>query len=208
MSGSTSFGSFLKRFVETTKRLVLKYYQYFHLFWSLGFWFYKIRFMINKSEVHSPLFRVLGLKLVYDVNRYALIGKQSLIKKLLALINYCFSNVLFFVQFVKWFYEYRQNRSYGGDQLIASEVDTQQDLIPPPQLDETLAQNKAYQTLTQRGLCPLCNRKRTNQCALSVSGFVFCYPCIFRYVKENNRCPLTNFPCSTKNIVRIYSANS
>ena len=27
-------------------------------------------------------------------------------------------------------------------------------------------------------LCPICNRRRRNETALSVSGFVFCYKCI------------------------------
>lgn len=188
---------------------MFKYYQYFHLIWSLTFWFAQFRFMINQSDVHSPLLAILKLKLVYDLNRTTSSPNDSLIRRLLRLANYCFTNILFFVQFLKWFYDYRANRSFmGAEEATTSNTDeatNNSEYICEPRLHDKLAQNKAYKTLSESSLCPLCNKKRTNQCALSVSGFVFCYPCVFRYVKENNRCPLTHIPCSTKNIIRIYS---
>lgn len=189
---------------------MLKYYQYFHLVWSLAFWYGQFRFMINQSDVHSPLFSILNLKLAYDLNRGVQENDSSLFRKALRLANQCFTNILFFVQFLKWFYDYRENRSYygvGENETMNETTTTRSDFVPEPKLSEKLANNKAYKAISQSGLCPLCNKKRTNQCALTVSGFVFCYPCIFRFVKENKRCPLTNFPCTTKNIVRIYSTN-
>ena len=33
-------------------------------------------------------------------------------------------------------------------------------------------------------VCPLCSQKRTNPSTLAVSGFVFCYACIFKYVSQ------------------------
>lgn len=35
-----------------------------------------------------------------------------------------------------------------------------------------------------RTLCPLCCQKRANPSVLAVSGFVFCYSCIFKYVSQ------------------------
>ena len=39
--------------------------------------------------------------------------------------------------------------------------------------------------------CPLCRSKRTNPCLLTVSGYVFCYPCIFSYLDKERKCPVT-----------------
>ncbi|RWW10651.1 hypothetical protein GW17_00025798 [Ensete ventricosum] len=35
-----------------------------------------------------------------------------------------------------------------------------------------------------RTLCPLCSQKRMNPSVVAVSGFVFCYSCIFKYVSQ------------------------
>jgi len=61
--------------------------------------------------------------------------------------------------------------------------------------------------MQDKNLCPLSTKKRTNECVLSVSGFVFCYVCIFKFVREHQRCPLTNYPCTIKNIIRIYDSS-
>lgn len=215
-NGEGSKFSSLKRTMRLLKLFILKYYQYFHMMWSFTFWYYRFRFIIQASDFNSPLLSWLNLRLVY--RQQAMTDNENsrgiaLVKNaLFALINNAFTNLLFFVQFVKWFYDYRENQSsYGGenDEGSSNFSNASRSIIEPPRLNEKLAQNKAYKALTQRScVCPLCNKMRSNPCALSVSGFVFCYPCIFRYVKENKRCPLTNFPCSTKNIIRIYALSS
>lgn len=35
-----------------------------------------------------------------------------------------------------------------------------------------------------RTICPLCSQKRANPSVVTVSGFVFCYACIFKYVSQ------------------------
>lgn len=35
-----------------------------------------------------------------------------------------------------------------------------------------------------RTICPLCTQKRANPSVVTVSGFVFCYACIFKYVSQ------------------------
>lgn len=35
-----------------------------------------------------------------------------------------------------------------------------------------------------RAMCPLCSQQRANPSVLAVSGFVFCYACIFKYVSQ------------------------
>lgn len=37
---------------------------------------------------------------------------------------------------------------------------------------------------SDKTLCPLCSQKRANPSVMAVSGFVFCYTCIFKYVNQ------------------------
>jgi hypothetical protein len=52
-------------------------------------------------------------------------------------------------------------------------------------------------------LCPLCNEPRVHPTASS-SGCVFCYKCIFEYVDQHKRCPVTSLPCIVSQIRRIF----
>jgi len=52
--------------------------------------------------------------------------------------------------------------------------------------------------------CPICGGERRNETALSVSGFVFCYECISKYLKQHGVCPITKLPAKSSNLVRLY----
>ncbi len=45
---------------------------------------------------------------------------------------------------------------------------------------------------------------RTNPAMVEVSGYVFCYPCIFRHVNEHGRCPVTLRPATVDSVRRLY----
>ena len=51
--------------------------------------------------------------------------------------------------------------------------------------------------------CALCRRARVNPAALP-SGFVFCYPCAYRFVEAHGRCPVTRLPCGTTSLRRVF----
>ncbi|KAG5462310.1 MAG: hypothetical protein BJ554DRAFT_5381 [Olpidium bornovanus] len=55
-----------------------------------------------------------------------------------------------------------------------------------------------------RIICPLCLRRRTNATAAS-SGYVFCYPCIYRHVNVYGECPVTKLHCDTEGLRKIYA---
>ncbi|RWW54032.1 hypothetical protein BHE74_00039425 [Ensete ventricosum] len=75
-----------------------------------------------------------------------------------------------------------------------------------------------------RTLCPLCSQKRMNPSVVAVSGFVFCYSCIFKYVSQvrpriylsfdvscdttaflqYKRCPITLMPATVEHIRRLF----
>lgn len=52
--------------------------------------------------------------------------------------------------------------------------------------------------------CAICSQQRTNPAIVDVSGFAFCYPCIFRFIEANGCCPVTRRPVGQDNIRRVY----
>ena len=99
------------------------------------------------------------------------------------------------------------NNGLNGTSIFLFELNESLNRRFGTKLASKLENNKAYKQMQDKNLCPLCIKKRTNECVLSVSGFVFCYVCIFKFVREHQRCPLTNYPCTIKNIIRIYDSS-
>lgn len=56
--------------------------------------------------------------------------------------------------------------------------------------------------------CPICGNVRVTPAALSKSGYVFCYECILKYVRESSRCPVTNVRVQRSHIWRVYHAEA
>eukprot|EP00898_Chlorokybus_atmophyticus_P007902 jgi/Chlat1/8112/Chrsp75S00606 len=56
--------------------------------------------------------------------------------------------------------------------------------------------------------CPLCLRTRTNPALSAVSGYAFCYPCLFAYVQTHSRCPITLAPATLEDVRRLYTSAS
>lgn len=201
-------------------KFMLKFYPYLHAFYSLLIWFVKFKFMVGASESSSPFLTLLGLKLIYDVQRGSLESHSAKaqpthLRTCLTFLSSSFTTFMYFIQFLKWYEEYAQNRSFQRTNDLAesfsfneTNVQIDESINEPPCLPIKLKSNKIIQRLLEdRSLCPICLNKRKNECVLSVSGFVFCYACLYKFVKEHQRCPITSFSCSTKNIIRIYSSN-
>lgn len=211
--------------------IMLKFYPYLHLLWIATFWYYKLKYLIRKSDVHSPIFSILGQRLAYDTSKGESFSmftfRDNFLKTSLYMCNQIFTTSLYFLQFLKWYQEYTESRSPEESQDIlvvlvkrllnrnkrsdnngGVQYDNDDEIIilPPPEVPDKLQNNKHYKFINEKpSLCPLCTKERRNQSVLSVSGFVFCYPCIFRFVKENKRCPITSYPCTTKSIIKIYA---
>lgn len=53
----------------------------------------------------------------------------------------------------------------------------------------------------------LANRhNRVNPATLAVSGYVFCYPCIFNWVAQRRCCPVTRQPATLDHVRRLFEA--
>lgn len=99
---------------------------------------------------------------------------------------------VFFLQFLEWFYS-------SENQSTIKSLTTLPTPPPPVHLEEQEAPP------TPAALCPLCRRPRTNDTALATSGYVFCYRCVYMYVKANHRCPLTGYPSHLQQLIKLYS---
>ncbi|XP_028267903.1 peroxisome assembly protein 12 [Parambassis ranga] len=99
---------------------------------------------------------------------------------------------VFFLQFLEWWY------SSDNQSTVKSLTSLP---APPPPLH--LQQDHGGET--QNRNCPLCRKVHTNATVLSTSGFVFCYRCIYTYVKANRRCPVTGYPTEPQHLIKIYS---
>lgn len=53
-------------------------------------------------------------------------------------------------------------------------------------------------------LCPLCVDVRNNAAICSTSGYMFCYPCIYRHVQAHESCPVTLEQTAVEDVWKIY----
>lgn len=111
---------------------------------------------------------------------------------------------VFFLQFLEWW--------YSSDNRAVVKSLTSLPAPPPPLhlhtagIREDGGRDVAAAASASR--CPLCGRLRVNAAVLSTSGFVFCYRCIYLYVKTNRRCPLTGYPTELQHLIKIYSPDT
>ncbi|KAJ6636854.1 Peroxisome assembly protein 12 [Pseudolycoriella hygida] len=92
----------------------------------------------------------------------------------------------FFLQFVQWW----QNEASQGNL-------TNLPVPEPPPLD---ANSSKY-----NGKCPICLQILQIPTVISVSGYVFCYKCIVRHIGNVQSCPVTNYPASIDDLIRIFN---
>ncbi|XP_020677819.2 peroxisome biogenesis protein 12 isoform X1 [Dendrobium catenatum] len=75
---------------------------------------------------------------------------------------------VFFFKMMEWWYQSAEER------MSAPTV-----YPPPPPPPHPKVANDGIPLPPDRTICPLCSQKRVNPSVLAVSGFVFCYSCIF-----------------------------
>lgn len=88
--------------------------------------------------------------------------------------------------------------------LLRSQKQQSSDIPPPPPLPVKLdGKTRMRPPLSNPSLCALCRQPRINPAA-ATSGYVFCHRCIFMFVREHSKCPVTGTKCPESRIVRIY----
>ncbi|XP_010549665.1 PREDICTED: peroxisome biogenesis protein 12 [Tarenaya hassleriana] len=75
---------------------------------------------------------------------------------------------------------------------------------PPPPPPPPKVAKEGIPLPPDRAACPLCLQNRANPSVVTVSGFVFCYSCVFKYVTKYKRCPVTLTPANVDQIRRLF----
>ncbi|XP_027352353.1 peroxisome biogenesis protein 12 [Abrus precatorius] len=100
---------------------------------------------------------------------------------------------VFFFKMMEWWYQSAEER------MSAPTV-----YPPPPPPPPPKVAKEGIPLPPDRTICPLCSQKRVNPSVVTVSGFVFCYACIFKYVTQSKRCPITLMPATVDQIRRLF----
>ncbi|XP_059665717.1 peroxisome biogenesis protein 12 [Cornus florida] len=100
---------------------------------------------------------------------------------------------VFFFKMMEWWYQSAEER------MSAPTV-----YPPPPPPPPPKVAKEGIPLSPDRTICPLCSQKRANPSVVAVSGFVFCYACIFKYISQYKRCPITLMPATTDQIRRLF----
>ncbi|XP_064489519.1 peroxisome assembly protein 12-like [Ornithodoros turicata] len=170
-------------------RLLIKLYPYFYLGWegvNLGC---TLLYAIEKFRVHSLTLAFASVELAsamahsVDVGRP---GNGSVLWKLFRGVMNGMSMSLvtgaFLLQFLDWWYSQRQ-----------------------PQWTVPVPASRRHIDVAD-GTCPICYKEISDDTVLTVSGFVFCYACIHSFVTEKRCCPVTGYPASDAQLVRIFTS--
>ncbi|XP_047428296.1 peroxisome assembly protein 12 [Mugil cephalus] len=196
-------------------RAAVAAYPYVSSAWQVWIFCQQLLFVFGVTKTHSPLLWLARVKLarlntrdIRDMEQktsntssppggslvqraWWLMGQAA--RGAAVSLSTSLSLGVFFLQFLEWWYSSENQSTVKG--LTSPPA-------PPPPLH-------LQQGWSEDGKnCPLCRRPRTNATVLSTSGFVFCYRCVYTYVKANRRCPATGYPTELQHLIKIYSPES
>ncbi|RKO91523.1 Pex12 amino terminal region-domain-containing protein [Blyttiomyces helicus] len=199
------------RMKKHTKATFKAVYPYINGAYQAAIFLYQIGYMYGKTEFYSPWLHLAGLKIrrmsmkdyVTAAARVAALSSASrlqwarhllavLVRRGFDFLKYALPMSIFFFKFLEWWYSSEYHKQGGARP------------IPPPP-DPVAPHPEGIPLPEDLTVCALCLKKRTNP-TMVPSGFVFCYPCIFRHVEEHEACPVTLVKTSTEQLRKIYSA--
>lgn len=174
---------------------LLKAHSTYRFAWESAVFYYLLAYLSNKSKSHSPLFRILNLTLSYtEENELKNIWNDTTAKnrwfspKTIGRgLLHCLEIGAFTLQFLQW---------WQAEQLT---INFSALPVPPPptlSLEDKALKNK----------CPVCRNPWRLQTLLPVSGYVFCFRCIMHHLQQNGSCPVTGYPASARDLVRLYKS--
>lgn len=198
-------------------RAFLAAYPYVSMAWDSWVFCQQLLYVFGRARTHSPFLWLAGVRLAHltghDIKNMDLkAGTPSAglgssygekFRKLTSTVvggvamslSTSLSMGVFFLQFLEWWYS-------SENQSTMKTLTSLPTPPPPVHLQDHTSPAKHSK------MCPLCRKFRTNDTVLSTSGFVFCYRCIYVYVKANMRCPMTGYPTELQHLIKIYSPES
>ena len=75
--------------------------------------------------------------------------------------------------------------------------------VPPPPTTTSNPRGCIKVSSIKDSKCPLCKEPQRNPCA-STGGYVFCHSCIIDALQISPKCPVTGFPCTPQDLIRLY----
>nr|GMD50030.1 peroxisome biogenesis protein 12 [Ipomoea batatas] len=233
-SSSDTEGSARERLKKRIQKVVAACYPWIHAGNEGLSFSYQLLYLLDATGFYSfglhalgiHVCRATGQELMYTSSRISKIRKHELerlrgppwLKKVqggllscaYAVLDYAQTGLIaavFFFKMMEWWYQSAEERMSAPT-------------IYPPPLPPPAPKVSRFELLSgvlfmpvakdgiplppDRTLCPLCSQKRANPSVVSVSGFVFCYSCIFKYVSQYKRCPVTLMPATVDQIRRLF----
>ena len=75
--------------------------------------------------------------------------------------------------------------------------------VPPPPITTSNPRGCIQVSSIKDSKCPLCKEPQKYPCA-STGGYVFCQSCVTDALRMSPKCPVTGFPCSPEDLIRLY----
>ncbi|CAM6092311.1 unnamed protein product [Calypogeia fissa] len=218
--GLASGASLLQRIKARLGRLFLTMYPWLHASNEGLSFAYQLFYLLDSSKYFSPALHILRIQVcrasgqeLIDASRVIAESRRreferlrgppivqsvqrALLRTAYGVLDYAQSGLIaavFIFKMVEWWYQSAEQR------VSAPAIYPPPPAPPPPKV----AKN-GIPLPADRTICPLCLQKRTNPSMAAVSGYVFCYPCIFNYITQYKRCPVTLIPAAEDQIRRLY----
>ncbi|VDK87554.1 unnamed protein product [Litomosoides sigmodontis] len=145
---------------------------------------------IYHEKIRKCLFTALN---IYDQEQF----KANILTR-------CITFGLYFIQFLDFYYNSDIGENFRTEQRMRN---WRYPAAPHKVLLKLYMKlRESSVLLLETNKCPLCLRRRTNDTALAVSGYVFCYGCIYSYVKEEKKCPVTGLQADMDDLIKILVA--
>ncbi|KAF7725478.1 ubiquitin-protein ligase peroxin 12 [Apophysomyces ossiformis] len=205
-------------------RLLRKIYPFLNALYHGSNLAYNIAYLFGATRYHTPWLHLIGVEIkrmtmadyraYYDKMAAAeqqaakasiftnpLSAISNVFGKLFAFLKVLLPMSIFFFKFLEWWYSSEFARG-GGNSLTG---DSSPNAIPPP--EKAKPDPRGISLPSTSNTCPLCLSSPINNPTALPTGYVFCYPCAYRYVEEHGKCPVTwiKVQRGTEDLVKVYA---
>ncbi|XP_044763306.1 peroxisome assembly protein 12 [Coccinella septempunctata] len=183
-------------FSDLVKKKFVALYPAFQSAWNLWLIVNYLKYMGNVTDSQLPFLHLLNLKLVYSTE-----NQNSQFWTLL------FKGNLSGAEFCRGFLKNVVMGCLEGLAIYTQFTQSISNIIPNfsmealPKIGPPAADNKSEPFKEK---CPLCKQFWKLPTVLPVSGYVFCFTCIMKHLREYQCCPVTRIPARPLDVVRIF----
>eukprot|EP00094_Tigriopus_californicus_P010714 TCALIF_10333-PA protein Name:"Similar to Pex12 Peroxisome assembly protein 12 (Mus musculus)" AED:0.36 eAED:0.36 QI:0/0/0/0.66/1/1/3/0/288 len=189
------------KILEFSRLYFVRVYPYIHMIYEGLHLFLAIAYTLGRSSYHQLSTQLAGLTLTQITTEAQSQFQERELKsrnsaQILPKIIRSFAQTLTFGletgSFILQFFNHWQSRTEHIQMGPTS------DIPDPPEIDPEISKTT----------CPICHGPRRTETLLSISGYVFCYVCVVKYLRQHGKCPITNFPANEDSLIRLYSQES